>query len=182
MLVSGMPRNSLRERRPLMRRRRPTHARSPGPSSPPRRRGPHLDRCRILAWPLRAAEYKARHRYHNKDHDRAMSGAAAGSERQGGILEAEAFARAMPAGARLMGLDLGTKTLGLALSDVTRTIASGLTTLSRTKFSADVRRLLELAGRAWRRRVRDRLAPQSRRLRRPARPGDARLCTQPRAR
>lgn len=76
-----------------------------------------------------------------------MSGAAAGSERQGGILEAEAFARAMPAGARLMGLDLGTKTLGLALSDVTRTIASGLTTLSRTKFSADVRQLLELAGR-----------------------------------
>jgi putative holliday junction resolvase len=75
-----------------------------------------------------------------------MSGAAAGSERQGGILEAEAFARAMPAGARLMGLDLGTKTLGLALSDVTRTIASGLTTLSRTKFSADVGRLLELAG------------------------------------
>ena len=46
-----------------------------------------------------------------------------------------------------MGLDLGTKTLGLALSDVTRTIASGLTTLSRTKFSADVRQLLELAGR-----------------------------------
>jgi putative holliday junction resolvase len=75
-----------------------------------------------------------------------MSGAAAGGERQGGILEAEAFARAMPKGARLMGLDLGTKTLGLALSDVTRTIASGLTTLSRTKFSADVRRLLELAG------------------------------------
>jgi putative Holliday junction resolvase len=74
-----------------------------------------------------------------------MSGASAGSERRGGILEAEAFARAMPAGARLMGLDLGTKTLGLALSDVTRTIASGLTTLSRTKFSADVRRLLELA-------------------------------------
>jgi putative pre-16S rRNA nuclease len=74
-----------------------------------------------------------------------MSGAAASGEHRGGILEAEAFARAMPAGARLMGLDLGTKTLGLALSDVTRTIASGLTTLSRTKFSADVRRLLELA-------------------------------------
>ena len=74
-----------------------------------------------------------------------MSGASAGSERQGGILEAQEFAQAMPAGARLMGLDLGTKTLGLALSDVTRTIASGLTTLSRTKFSADVRHLLELA-------------------------------------
>ena len=44
-----------------------------------------------------------------------------------------------------MGLDVGTKTVGLALSDVTRTIASGLTTLARTKFAADARRLLELA-------------------------------------
>ena len=148
MLVSGMPRNSLRKGRPLMRRRRPTHTPIAWPVFAIRDVvAPHLDRCQILAWPLRAAEYKARHCYHNKDHDRAMSGAAAGSERQGGILEAEAFARAMPAGARLMGLDLGTKTLGLALSDVTRTIASGLTTLSRTKFSADVRQLLELAGR-----------------------------------
>ena len=78
-----------------------------------------------------------------------MSGAAAGSKRQdggpGGILEPEAFARAMPKAARLMGLDVGTKTLGLALSDVTRTIASGLTTLARAKFSADATRLLELA-------------------------------------
>ena len=82
---------------------------------------------------------------HNKDRERGMSDAVAGSGRRGGILEAEAFARAMPAGARLMGLDLGTKTLGLALSDVTRTIASGLTTLSRSKFSADARLLLELA-------------------------------------
>jgi putative Holliday junction resolvase len=78
-----------------------------------------------------------------------MSGAAAGGEGQakerGGILAAEAFARAMPAGVRLMGLDVGTKTVGVALSDVTRTIASGLTTLARSKFSADARRLLELA-------------------------------------
>jgi putative Holliday junction resolvase len=44
-----------------------------------------------------------------------------------------------------MGIDLGTKTLGLALSDVTRTIASGLTTLSRGKFSVDAPRLLALA-------------------------------------
>jgi putative Holliday junction resolvase len=78
-----------------------------------------------------------------------MSGASGGSEGQagggGGILEAEAFAQALPTGARLMGLDLGTKTVGLALSDVTRTIASGLATISRTKFAADVARLLELA-------------------------------------
>lgn len=56
-----------------------------------------------------------------------------------------AFARALPPGARLIGIDLGSKTLGLALSDVTRTIASGLTTLPRTKFAADAQRLLALA-------------------------------------
>ncbi len=74
-----------------------------------------------------------------------MSGAPPGSDPQGGLLEAEPFARALRAGARLMGLDVGSKTVGLALSDVTRTIASGLTTLSRRKFAADAARLLELA-------------------------------------
>jgi putative Holliday junction resolvase len=73
-----------------------------------------------------------------------MTGDPANSEGRARILEAEAFASALPDGARLLGLDVGTKTLGLALSDVTRTIASGLTTLSRAKFSADAQRLLEL--------------------------------------
>ncbi len=53
--------------------------------------------------------------------------------------------RALPGGARLIGIDVGTKTLGLALSDVTRTIASGLVTLRRSRFAADADRLLELA-------------------------------------
>ena len=74
-----------------------------------------------------------------------MNRPAAQGEGRGPILEPEAFARALPRGARLFGLDVGTKTIGLALSDVTRTIASGLTTLRRAKFSADARRLLELA-------------------------------------
>ena len=74
-----------------------------------------------------------------------MSRGPATIESRGKILPAEEFARALPAGARLLGLDVGTKTVGLALSDVTRTIASGLTTLARGKFSADARRLLELA-------------------------------------
>lgn len=39
---------------------------------------------------------------------------------------------------RLLGIDLGTKTIGLALSDVLRSIASAYKTLSRTKFSTDV--------------------------------------------
>lgn len=43
---------------------------------------------------------------------------------------------------RLIGIDGGTKTLGLSLSDVTRTIASPLETIKRTKFTADATRLL----------------------------------------
>jgi len=70
---------------------------------------------------------------------------AADGDSQPALLEAEAFARALPNGARLIGIDLGTKTLGLALSDVTRSIASGLTTLPRTRFTADAERLLALA-------------------------------------
>ena len=38
---------------------------------------------------------------------------------------------------RLLGLDLGTRTIGLALSDLTRMIASPLETLARKKFSLD---------------------------------------------
>jgi putative Holliday junction resolvase len=70
---------------------------------------------------------------------------AADGDSQAAVLEAEAFARVLPDGARLIGIDLGTKTLGLALSDVTRSIASGLTTLPRTRFGADAERLLALA-------------------------------------
>lgn len=52
---------------------------------------------------------------------------------------------ALKRGERLMGLDLGSKTIGLALTDVTLTVASPLETIRRTKFSADVARLLALA-------------------------------------
>jgi putative Holliday junction resolvase len=70
---------------------------------------------------------------------------AADGDSQPAVLEAEAFAGVLPRGARLIGIDLGTKTLGLALSDVNRSIASGLTTLSRTRFAADAGKLLALA-------------------------------------
>ncbi|MGB6085390.1 Holliday junction resolvase RuvX [Parvibaculum sp.] len=46
---------------------------------------------------------------------------------------------------RLIGVDLGTKTIGLALSDVSRSIASPLETIKRTKFTADAERLIALA-------------------------------------
>ena len=38
---------------------------------------------------------------------------------------------------RLIGVDLGTKTIGLALSDVERRIATPLETIRRTKFTED---------------------------------------------
>ena len=44
----------------------------------------------------------------------------------------------------MIGIDVGSKTLGLALSDVTRTIATGLETIRRTKFQADAARLIEI--------------------------------------
>ena len=52
---------------------------------------------------------------------------------------------ALPRGARLMGLDLGTKTIGLALSDVERRIASPLETIRRVKFRQDAQALLKIA-------------------------------------
>ena len=50
-------------------------------------------------------------------------------------------------GRRLMGLDLGSKTIGLALSDTRLTIASPLETIRRTKFTVDAARLRDLVAR-----------------------------------
>ena len=47
-------------------------------------------------------------------------------------------------GSRLLGLDVGSKTIGLALSDTTRTVASPLETIRRGKFRADAARLKEI--------------------------------------
>lgn len=52
-----------------------------------------------------------------------------------------------PAGARLMGLDLGSKTIGVATSDRTRQIATPVETIERKKFTADAERLLAIAAR-----------------------------------
>jgi len=48
---------------------------------------------------------------------------------------------------RLMGVDLGTKTIGLALSDVERRLASPLETIARRKFTLDAEAMLKLADR-----------------------------------
>ena len=49
----------------------------------------------------------------------------------------EALAPRLPARARLIGVDLGTKTIGLALSDVERRIATPLRTIARRAFRRD---------------------------------------------
>jgi putative Holliday junction resolvase len=49
--------------------------------------------------------------------------------------------------APLIGLDLGTKTIGVAVSDISRTVASARFTVQRTKFTADAAAILDLAGR-----------------------------------
>lgn len=50
----------------------------------------------------------------------------------------------LPERARLLGLDLGTKTIGLALSDVERQIATPLETIKRVKFGVDAAALLKV--------------------------------------
>lgn len=47
-------------------------------------------------------------------------------------------------GQRLLGLDLGSKTIGIALSDVLRTVATPMETIRRTKFTKDAERLLTI--------------------------------------
>lgn len=59
--------------------------------------------------------------------------------------DAVVFAALLEPDRRLIGLDLGTKTIGLALSDVNRSIASSLETIRRKKFSIDVVVLLNIA-------------------------------------
>ena len=46
----------------------------------------------------------------------------------------------------LVGLDLGTKTIGVAVSDPDRRLATGVETIARKTFTADAARLLVIAG------------------------------------
>ncbi|MEX0303982.1 MAG: Holliday junction resolvase RuvX [Leisingera sp.] len=56
----------------------------------------------------------------------------------------EDFAAALPPMNALMGLDLGTKTIGVAVSDRIGAVATPLETVKRKKFSVDAARLLEI--------------------------------------
>jgi putative Holliday junction resolvase len=50
-----------------------------------------------------------------------------------------------PARGALIGLDLGTKTIGVSVSDPDRKLATGVETVKRTAFTADAARLIALA-------------------------------------
>jgi putative holliday junction resolvase len=60
------------------------------------------------------------------------------------IIEISALKTALAPRARLLGFDLGEKTIGLALSDILLTVATPLQTLKRGKFSADAQILDKL--------------------------------------
>ncbi len=61
-------------------------------------------------------------------------------------LDRTAFREALPDGGRLLGLDLGTKTIGTALCDAGWSFASPAQLIRRTKFTADKAALMALAG------------------------------------
>ena len=51
----------------------------------------------------------------------------------------------LPSRGALLGLDLGTKTIGVATSDPDRRLATAVETIARTRFAADAERLMTLA-------------------------------------
>jgi putative Holliday junction resolvase len=63
------------------------------------------------------------------------------------ILGLEQLVETLGPRARLMGLDVGSKTVGLALSDVERRLATPLETVRRAKFAADAAQIVGLADR-----------------------------------
>ena len=66
-----------------------------------------------------------------------------------GVVAIEELGESLAPGKRLLGLDLGAKTIGLALADGSLIVASPHATIRRTKFTADaeeLRRLVEQHG------------------------------------
>ena len=55
------------------------------------------------------------------------------------------FAATLPPSGALFGLDLGDKTIGIATSDLRRSVATPITIIRRVKFTVDVAELLRLA-------------------------------------
>src|SRR5947209_15296489 len=61
------------------------------------------------------------------------------------VLPLADLAPLLPVRGALLGLDLGTKTIGIAASDPDRRLAAGVETIARTRFAADAARIRALA-------------------------------------
>jgi putative Holliday junction resolvase len=61
------------------------------------------------------------------------------------VLGLEDAARLLPPRGALIGLDLGSKTVGIAASDPDRRLATSVETITRRRFNLDARRILDLA-------------------------------------
>ena len=59
--------------------------------------------------------------------------------------DAESFLAALPRDGAIAGLDLGTVTIGVAVSDLRRRVATPVETIRRKKYTLDAARLLEIA-------------------------------------
>ena len=59
-------------------------------------------------------------------------------------LTIEDFAASLPQGRAVFGLDFGEKTVGVAASDIRRSVATPITVIRRTKFTEDAKALLAL--------------------------------------
>ena len=64
----------------------------------------------------------------------------------GRLVDLVDLARELPATAAIAGIDLGTKTIGVAISDLGRRIASPLVLINRVKFTQDAETLIKLIG------------------------------------
>ncbi len=60
------------------------------------------------------------------------------------LVEIETIKSHMKTGQRLLGLDLGSKTIGVALSDTLCNIATAMEIIRRTKFTKDSQRLITI--------------------------------------
>ena len=60
------------------------------------------------------------------------------------VEDVAAFLAALPPNRAICGLDLGEKTIGFAVSDLRRQVATPVTVIRRVKFTEDARRLLAL--------------------------------------
>ncbi len=63
------------------------------------------------------------------------------------IVDLAGFRAALPAGGRLAGLDVGTRTIGIATCDAGWSFATALVTLKRTKFTPDLAALIAVLDR-----------------------------------